>query len=94
MQSRPIRDPAKYVYPEAARRRGIDGSTLLLAHVDASGWVCMLGVVHSSGFDDLDERAMRTAAQLRFEPVQVQGRPVEYLRFARVGFSLGMDFRK
>ncbi|MEY4672256.1 MAG: TonB protein [Planctomycetota bacterium] len=54
-------------YPAAARRNGIEGTTLLALQVDVDGTVTGVRVVTSSGNGLLDAAALRAARKWRFE---------------------------
>lgn len=54
-------------YPAAARRNGIEGTTLLALRIDLSGSVTDVRVVASSGSALLDEAAIGAARRWRFE---------------------------
>lgn len=54
-------------YPAAARRHGIEGTTLLALAVDEAGSVTDVRLVTSSGSVLLDEAALRAARTWRFE---------------------------
>ena len=55
-------------YPLEARRRGIEGTTVLRIQVDTRGLVIASRVMQSSGSTLLDRQALRFARDLRFEP--------------------------
>ena len=62
-------------YPEASRSRGEQGVVLLKVEVLANGRVGQLEVEKSSGYERLDERALRTVKGWRFKPA-LKGREV------------------
>jgi TonB family protein len=74
-------------YPDQARRFGDEGTVLLLAHVDRSGWVCGVAVAVSSGATSLDTAALRAATKWKLLPATRGGMPTESLR------PLGVTFR-
>ena len=74
-------------FPDQARRFGDEGTVLLLAHVDSSGWVCGVAVAVSSGATSLDTAALRAATKWKLLPATRGGMPTESLR------SLGVTFR-
>jgi protein TonB len=71
----PGADDMRALYPEAARRDGIEGDVLLEILVSASGDVEEVRVARGAGhgFDDV---ARGLARRMRFEPATRAGRPV------------------
>jgi protein TonB len=57
-------------YPEAARRQGFEGTTLLKIYVSDTGKVEDVLVERSAGYQDLDLAAMEAVKQWRFEPAR------------------------
>jgi protein TonB len=57
-------------YPSAARRLGIQGTTLLRVHVLADGRIGGVVVEKSAGHIDLDQSAAEALRQWRFEPAR------------------------
>jgi TonB family protein len=76
------------VYPVSLRRAGKDGTVVLLAHIDSSGWVCSTIVSRSAGDARLDAAALETVRQWRFVPATKGGVPVEALTSFQVTFRL------
>ncbi|MCP5451630.1 MAG: energy transducer TonB [Gammaproteobacteria bacterium] len=64
---RPLPGNPQPRYPSLARRRGEEGRVLLRLTVNATGRVEAVSVVHSSGFELLDQEAQRTVARWRFQ---------------------------
>ena len=64
-------------YPPEERRRGIEGTTILIVTIDASGTVLDVSVEKSSGNRNLDREAVKAARRWRFNPEQRDGRKVE-----------------
>lgn len=64
-------------YPLLARRRGLEGVAVLRAHVDDSGRCTELKLAHSSGHQVLDDAALRTVRDWRFQPARVAGVAVD-----------------
>jgi protein TonB len=56
------------VYPEAARRAGVQGTTLLRIHIEADGRVSDVTVERSAGHQGLDQAAAAAVRRWRFEP--------------------------
>jgi protein TonB len=72
-------------YPEAARRRGLEGRVSLRVRIDASGDVTSVEVVESSGHGVLDRAAAGAAWHWEFEPALRDGVavPSEIVRAVR-----------
>ena len=64
-------------YPERARRKGWEGTTLLRVLVDRRGKSKAIQVSQSSGFAALDGAAVKAVEQWRFYPAQNGNGPVE-----------------
>jgi protein TonB len=71
-------------YPPTARRLGQEGTVVLLIYVQTDGHVADVKVQKSSGFDKLDEAALREAKRSwRFIPAKEGNTPVaEWGQFA------------
>ncbi len=67
---------SKIVYPEIARRAGIDGKVFVLAFVDESGNVTNAEVVKGIG-SGCDEAALDAVLQTKFKPGIQRGKPVK-----------------
>lgn len=67
-----LRNPSP-LYPASAKRRGEEGTVLLLIDIDTRGEVESLKIVNSSGFRELDEAAKKTVSRWKFQPAQVGG---------------------
>lgn len=63
-------------YPEAARRAGSQGTTLLKFHVLANGRVSDITIEQSSGHRDLDNAAVDAVRKWLFEPARMGTEPV------------------
>lgn len=75
------------VYPDAARRAGVEGIVVLDATIGAGGCVGRLSVVR--GVDPrLDLAALLAVMRWRFSPTLVDGRPAAVVMTATVQFSL------
>ncbi|QKQ74077.1 TonB family protein [Nostoc sp. TCL240-02] len=57
-------------YPEAARRRGVEGRVEVAVDTDAQGNVTNVRVARSSGNRDLDEETMRQARDWKLKPAE------------------------
>lgn len=62
-------------YPIEARRMGWQGTAVLSVDVSAHGSVRDAGVTESSGHSVLDEEALRTVRQWRFDPARIGDTP-------------------
>ena len=80
-------------YPEEARRRFKDGQVIVLAHVDRSGYVCRVTLVHGSGVASIDDAVRAAVRRWRFVPGKRGGEPVEAVhRFAVSLVIEGLNF--
>jgi len=68
LQYRRVTPPS---YPSSARRRGWQGTANLLVTVDVNGRVEELILERSSGYEMLDDAALRAVRHWEFEPVRV-----------------------
>lgn len=64
---RPVHRPLP-PYPDALRRAGVQGTTVLRLVIEADGRVGQVDLVRSSGHESLDDAARSTARLWRFEP--------------------------
>ncbi|MFO0948882.1 MAG: energy transducer TonB [Planctomycetota bacterium] len=64
------------VYPDEAKRRGIEGTVILRLHVTAEGNVDVALLEKSSGSELLDHSAMEFSRSIRFSPASVDHVPV------------------
>lgn len=76
-------------YPKQARRTGMEGAVVLMAHIDRSGDVCAMVPVKSSGSRMLDDAAMEQLRLWRFRPGLKDGQPVESTYTFTFQFVLG-----
>mgnify|MGYP003616306966 FL=1 len=63
-------------YPPEEQRRGIQGTTVLVVSIDASGGVLDVEVEKSSGNRNLDRAAVQAARRWRFNPEVRNGQKV------------------
>jgi protein TonB len=75
-------------YPEAAKRRGIEGTTLLKIHVSTRGLVEDVLVERSAGHQELDLAAAEAVKRWRFEPAKRGTQPVAVWVMLPVRFEL------
>jgi len=81
-----LRTSAKLVYPETARKMGIEGQVVLLIYIGKDGKVNETKTVKS--IPELDDAAIATVKKLRFKPAEYKGKPVAvWVRFP-VNFKL------
>lgn len=63
-------------YPPLLRDAGIDGTTFVHMYINAAGVVENALVAATSGYEQLDQAALRVAAAFEFEPAQYEGENV------------------
>lgn len=74
------------VYPEDARKRGIEGTVILEATADIKGNV--QGVKVLRGVDGLNQAAIDALKQWTYEPMMIDGKPKPVVFTVTVRFSL------
>lgn len=74
-------------YPDAARKRGIEGWVELAFTVQTNGTVDAVEVRNASPADVFDDAAIRAVRQWRFEPVERNGQRIEQRAMVRLKFS-------
>ena len=77
------------VYPESARRAGIQGTTLLRIHIETDGRVSDVSVERSAGHQSLDQAAADAVRRWRFEPALSSSGPVAMSALVPVEFRIG-----
>ena len=76
-------------YPDEAREREAEGSTVYEYTVNSQGRVGSCRIIQSSGYPDLDDVACRVATnRFRFYPATLGGKPTDYLVRSTVRFKL------
>jgi periplasmic protein TonB len=75
-------------YPEAARRRGVEGTVLLKVRVADTGRVETVQVERSAGHLELDQSAAEAVQRWRFEPARRSGTPIAVWVLIPVEFRL------
>jgi periplasmic protein TonB len=75
-------------YPASARRRGIEGTTLLRVFVAADGRVTDVSVERTAGHEDLDGAAADAVRRWRFDPARRGDEPVGMWVLLPVEFRL------
>lgn len=77
---------SKIVYPEIAKRAGIEGKVYVLAFVDEKGIVTKAEIIKGLGAG-LDEAALKAVKATKFKPGKQRGKPV------RVQVSIPIVFK-
>jgi len=81
-----LKSSAKLIYPEVARKMGIEGQVVLLIHIGKDGKVNDTKIVKS--IPELDDAAISTVKKIKFKPAEYKGKPVAvWVRFP-VNFKL------
>jgi protein TonB len=75
-------------YPRVARRRGYEGQTVLRVEVLQNGKVGQIEMATSSGFEVLDEAALRSVRNWTFVPGTKNGTRIDQWVMVPVTFSL------
>ena len=75
-------------YPVEAGRRGEEGTTFLLVHVDAAGRPGEMRLAKTSGFKRLDDAAALAARKWLFEPFVKDGKATDSWTLLELRFSL------
>jgi periplasmic protein TonB len=69
--------PAHPVYPESARKAGVEGTPVVEITIGADGAVLACSLVTGSGNSLLDQAALDAARGTKFSPGTRDGKPVE-----------------
>jgi len=80
--------PVLPVYPEEARRRGIQGSVVIEVHIDETGRVREIEVLEANPPGVFDAAVLEVYGQAQYSPAVLNGRPVRYIGKYRVLFEL------
>jgi TonB family protein len=82
---------AKPVYPEKARKNGVEGTVILQALIDRTGAVVSVEMLSTQPKDhpEFGESAMAAIRKWRYEPATHEGEPVDVYFTVRVNFALG-----
>ena len=67
---------SKIIYPEIAKRAGVEGKVYVLAFVDETGEVTNAKILKGLGAG-LDEAALNAVKQTKFKPGKQRGKPVK-----------------
>ena len=68
--------PPRPRYPESAAQAGIQGVVVLYARIKLDGKLEILAVLASPD-PELEAEARRAAAEMRYDPMKLNGKPVE-----------------
>jgi protein TonB len=79
---------AKPAYPRASRALGEQGKVMLDVYVLADGSVGDIRVHQSSGFERLDDSALRAVRQWRFKPARQSGKQISMWYVQPITFDL------
>ena len=77
----------KLVYPEIARKAGVEGRVTVQAQIDVNGDVIRTKVVQSLGPNGCDEAAIAAIKAVKWKPAKQRDRPV------KVWIAVPVDFR-
>ncbi len=81
-----LKASAKLIYPESARKMGIEGQVVMLIHIGKDGKVNETKIV--KGIPELNDAAEATVKKVKFKPAEYKGKPVAvWVRFP-VNFKL------
>lgn len=75
-------------YPMESRRKREQGTVVLGVTLDVTGRVEALSIVQSSGFDRLDQAALRAVRRWRWQPMLRDGQPVKVKGEVEIPFVL------
>ncbi len=78
---------SKIVYPEIAKRAGVEGKVYILAYVDKDGNVNKAKVIKGIGAG-CDEAALKAVEETKFKPGKQRGKPVNVQVSIPVSFVL------
>ena len=81
------------IYPEEARKAGVEGVVVLEATIDIHGKVTKLKVLEGVN-DLLNKAAIDAVKQWKYEPVIMDGNPVEVEFGVAIKFALDKDKKK
>jgi protein TonB len=78
----------KPVYPRASKALGEEGRVMLDVYVQADGTVGDIRLHQSSGFERLDDSALRAVRQWRFKPARQSGKQIAMWYVQPITFNL------
>jgi TonB family protein len=88
IQQAKIKKDYKPTYPEEARKKGWEGVVRLEAVISKDGRVEKVTVMQSSGYQLLDDEAIRAVKKRRYQPAVQNGKPIESIRQIPIRFKL------
>ena len=71
-----IKDSLVFIYPSEAREKRLEGTVVLKILIDEQGFVSEKEIQNSSGYDILDQTALKVAETARFKPALVDGQNI------------------
>lgn len=71
-----IKDSLVFIYPSEAREKHLEGTVVLRILIDEEGFVSEKEIHKSSGYDILDQTALKVAETARFKPALVEGQKI------------------
>lgn len=75
-------------YPLLSRNLGEEGTVILNVMVETDGTVSAVSIARSSGYDRLDQSALRTVQRWHYQPAQQQGQAIRMRNQQPVTFRL------
>nr|WP_246427285.1 energy transducer TonB [Sphingopyxis panaciterrulae] len=75
-------------YPRESRRHREEGTVVLALTLDVDGSVASISVAQSSGFQRLDEAALRAVRKWRWAPTMRSGQAVKVKGLVEIPFVL------
>lgn len=76
------------VYPRSARRRGYEGTVLILVHVTRVGTVSKITIQDTSGYAELDKAAIQAVSKWKFNPSTINGTASNSIVLVPIQFTL------
>jgi len=76
------------VYPEVARRAGVEGLVILHLHIGASGEILHVKVMKSLGIDDMDQSAINAVRAVKWKPAMQRDMPIAVWYSVPIRFAL------
>ena len=76
------------IYPEIARKAGVEGRVVVDIHIDKNGNVTETKIIQSLGPNGCDESAINALKAVKWEPAKKDGKPVSVWIGVPVVFSL------
>jgi len=79
---------SRLIYPEIARKAGVEGRVTVQAQIDVDGTVTRTKVVQSLGPNGCDEAAIEAIKSVKWKPAKQRDRPVKVWIAVPVDFKL------